>query len=161
MKITLVDASNPICEWMECARSTVEPELDEESPKIDAPIPSVMVAATADARDLQRCTESQFGSQWAQKNIGDGHKRKIKTYAMRPKRQSKILKGKSVRSDATTKDKNSPAYKESNDSSSRIPSDDGNDGDDTGGGTVSLAAQGGGYERPISPFTADQFTHCF
>jgi hypothetical protein len=101
-------------------------------------------------------------------SVHNGHKRtlvtvireKIKTYAMRPKRQSKILKGKSVRSDATTEDKNSPAYKESNDSSSRIPSDDGNDGDDTGGGTVSLAAQGGGYERPLSPFTADQFTHC-
>jgi hypothetical protein len=32
MKLTLIDASNPIREWMEHARSTVEPELDEESP---------------------------------------------------------------------------------------------------------------------------------
>jgi hypothetical protein len=79
---------------------------------------------------------------------------------MRLKRQSKRLKGKSVRSDATTKDENSPPYQESNDSSSRTPSDDGNDEDDTGGGTASHTAQGGGYERPLSPFTADQFTHC-
>jgi hypothetical protein len=79
---------------------------------------------------------------------------------MRPKRQSKRLKGKSVRSDATTEDENIPIYQESNNSSSKTPSDDGNDGDDIGGGTASLAAQGGGYERPLSPFMADQFTHC-
>jgi hypothetical protein len=79
---------------------------------------------------------------------------------MRLKRQSKRLKGRSVRSDATTEDENSPTYQESNDSSSRTSSDDGNDGDDTGGDTASLATQGGGYERPLSPFTADQFTHC-
>jgi hypothetical protein len=79
---------------------------------------------------------------------------------MRPKRQSTRLKGRSVRSDVTTEDENSPTYQESNDSSSRTPIDDGNDGDDTGGGTASLAAQGGGHERPLSPFTADQFTHC-
>jgi hypothetical protein len=66
----------------------------------------------------------------------------------------------SVRSDATTEDENSSTYQESNDSSSRISNDDGNDEDDTGGGTVSLVAQGGGYERPLSPFTAHQFTHC-
>jgi hypothetical protein len=48
MKITLVDASKPICEWMKCARSTVEPKLDEKSPKIDAHIPSAMVTAIAD-----------------------------------------------------------------------------------------------------------------
>jgi hypothetical protein len=48
LELTLVDASNPIREWMERARSTVQPELDEESPKTDAPIPSVMVTATAD-----------------------------------------------------------------------------------------------------------------
>jgi hypothetical protein len=47
-----------------------------------------------------------------------------------------------------------------NDSSSRTSSDDGNDGDDTGGGTALLAVQGGGHERPLSPFTVDQFTHC-
>jgi hypothetical protein len=46
MELTLVDASNPICEWMERARSTVQSELDEESPDTDAPIPSVMVIAT-------------------------------------------------------------------------------------------------------------------
>jgi hypothetical protein len=96
----------------------------------------------------------------ARKNIGVNHKGKRKTYAMRPKRQSTRLKGRSVRSDATTEDENSLTYQESNDSSSRTPTDDGNDGDDTGGGTISLAAQGGGHERPLSPFTADQFTHC-
>jgi hypothetical protein len=50
MELTLVDANNPICEWMEHARSTVQPELDEESP--DAPISSAMVTATVDHRDL-------------------------------------------------------------------------------------------------------------
>jgi hypothetical protein len=79
---------------------------------------------------------------------------------MRPKRQSTRLKGRSVRSDTTTEDENSPTYQEYNDSSSRTSSDDGTDGDHTGGGTASLTAQGGGYERPLSPFTADQFTHC-
>jgi hypothetical protein len=79
---------------------------------------------------------------------------------MRPKRQSIRLKIMSVRSDATTKDGNSLNYQESNDSSSRASSDDVNDRDDTGGGTASLAAQGGGHERPLSPFTSDQFTHC-
>jgi hypothetical protein len=59
MELTLVDASNPIREWMERARSMVEPELDEESPETDAPIPSVMVTGTADPRDLQHCTGSQ------------------------------------------------------------------------------------------------------
>jgi hypothetical protein len=79
---------------------------------------------------------------------------------MRTKRQSTRLKGMSVKSDATKKDENNPTYQESNDSSSRTSTDDGNDGDDTGGGTASLAAQGGGHERPLSPFTTDQFTHC-
>jgi hypothetical protein len=65
-----------------------------------------------------------------------------------------------VRSDATTEDKNSTTYQESNDSSSRTPSDDGNDGYDTGGGTASLAAQGVSYERHLSSFMANQFTHC-
>jgi hypothetical protein len=68
--------------------------------------------------------------------------------------------GQVSQSDTTTKDENSPPYQESNYSSSRTPSDDGNDEDDTGGGTASHTAQGGGYERPLSPFTADQFTHC-
>jgi hypothetical protein len=66
----------------------------------------------------------------------------------------------SVRSDATIEYENSSTYQESNDSSSRTYSDDGNDGDDNVGGTASLAAQGGGHERPLSPFTTDQFTHC-
>jgi hypothetical protein len=140
---------------MEGARSTVQPELDEESPETDAPIPSAMVTATADPQDLQRRTRSQSVSQWARKNIGDTHKGKRKTYAMRLKRQSTRLKGRSVRSDTTTEDENSPTYQESNDSSSRTSSDDGNDEDDTGGGTTSRAAQGGGNERPLSPFTAD------
>jgi hypothetical protein len=48
MELTLIDASNPIREWMERARSTVEPELDKESSETDALIPSVMVTATAD-----------------------------------------------------------------------------------------------------------------
>jgi hypothetical protein len=74
---------------------------------------------------------------------------------MRPKRQSIRLKGRSVRSDATIEDENSPTCQESNDSSSRTSSDDDNDGDDTGGGTASLTAQGGGHERPLSPFTTD------
>jgi hypothetical protein len=55
---------------------------------------------------------------------------------MMPKRQSKRLKGMSVRSDVITEDENSSTYQEFNDSSSRTPSDDGNDGDDTGGGTA-------------------------
>jgi hypothetical protein len=88
MELTLVDVSNPIREWMECARSTVQPELDEESPETDAPIPSSMVIATADPRDLQCRTGSQSVSQWARKNIGDSHKGKRKTYAMMSKRQS-------------------------------------------------------------------------
>jgi hypothetical protein len=58
MELTLVDASNPIRERMERTRSMIEPELDEESPKTDAPIPSVMVTATADPQDLQHRTES-------------------------------------------------------------------------------------------------------
>jgi hypothetical protein len=74
---------------------------------------------------------------------------------MRPKRQSTRLKGRSVKFDVTTEDENSLTYQEFNDSSSRTPIDDGNDGDDTSGGTASLAAQGGGHERPLSPFTAD------
>jgi hypothetical protein len=76
MELTLIDASNPIREWMECARSTIEPELDEESPGTDAPISSMMVTATADPWDLKCCTGSQSISQWAQKNIGDSHKGK-------------------------------------------------------------------------------------
>jgi hypothetical protein len=110
MELTFVDASNPIREWIERARSTVKPELDEEPPETDAPIPSLMVTATADPRDLQCCTKSQYVSQWARKNIGDSHKGKRKTYAMRPKRQSTRLKGRLVRSDATTEDENSPTY---------------------------------------------------
>jgi hypothetical protein len=74
---------------------------------------------------------------------------------MRLKRQSTRLKGRSVRSNATTEDKNTSTYQESNDSSSRTSSDDGNDEDDIGGGTASLTAQGGSHERPLSPFTVD------
>jgi hypothetical protein len=59
MKLILVDMSNPIREWMERARSMVEPELDEESPETDAPIPSAMVIVIADPRDLQCHTGSQ------------------------------------------------------------------------------------------------------
>jgi hypothetical protein len=59
MELTLVDVSNPIHEWMERARSTVQLELDEESSDTDAPIPSAMVTATADSRDLQHHTGSQ------------------------------------------------------------------------------------------------------
>jgi hypothetical protein len=118
------------------------------------------MTAIADPGDLQCRIGSQSVSQWARKNIGDSHKEKRKTCAMRSKRQSKRLKGKSVRSDATTDDKNNPTYKDSNDSSTRAPSDDSNNRDDTGGGTASLAAHRGGYERPLSPFTAYQFTHC-
>jgi hypothetical protein len=47
MELTLVDASNPIRDWMECARSMVQPEVDEESPNTEALIPSAMVTATA------------------------------------------------------------------------------------------------------------------
>jgi hypothetical protein len=46
MQLTLNDASNPIHEWMERARSIVQPELDEEFPDTDALISSVMVTAT-------------------------------------------------------------------------------------------------------------------
>jgi hypothetical protein len=69
--------------------------------------------------------------------------------------KSKRLKGMLVRFDATIANENSSTYQESNDSSSKTPSDDGNDGDDTDGGTASLAAQGGGSEQPLSPFTID------
>jgi hypothetical protein len=86
MELTFVDVSKPIHEWMEHARSTIEPELDEKSPETNAPIPSAMVTATADPRDLQRCTGSQSISQWTRKNIGDNHKGKRKTYAMKLKR---------------------------------------------------------------------------
>jgi hypothetical protein len=48
MELTLVDASKPIHEWMERARSMIEPELDEESPETDALIPSVMLTAITD-----------------------------------------------------------------------------------------------------------------
>jgi hypothetical protein len=48
MELTFVDVSNPIREWIERARSTVKPELDEEPLETDAPIPSLMVTATAD-----------------------------------------------------------------------------------------------------------------
>jgi hypothetical protein len=58
MVLTLVDASNPIREWVERARSTVQPELDEESLETDASIPSLMVTATVDPRDLQCRTRS-------------------------------------------------------------------------------------------------------
>jgi hypothetical protein len=129
---------------MERARSTVQPELDEESSGTDAPIPNSMVTATADPRDLQYRTGSQSISQWARKNIGDNHKKKRKIYAMTPKRQSTRLKERSVRSDVTTEYENS---------SLRTSSDNGNDGDDTGGGTASLAVQGGGplflHGRPV------------
>jgi hypothetical protein len=63
---------------------------------------------------------------------------KEKIYAMRPKRQSTRLKGRSVRSDTTTEDENSPTYQKSNDSTSKTFSDDGNDEDDTGGSTAHL-----------------------
>jgi hypothetical protein len=63
MELTLVDASNPIHEWMERARSTVQPELDEKSLDTDAPIPSAIVTTIADPRDLQYSTGSQSVSQ--------------------------------------------------------------------------------------------------
>jgi hypothetical protein len=78
MELTLVDVSNPIREWMECARSIVQHELDEESPDTDSPIPNAMVTATAQAQDLQRHIGSSFILQWAQKNIGDSHRREKK-----------------------------------------------------------------------------------
>jgi hypothetical protein len=137
MEFTLVDVSNLFREWMEHARSMVQPKLDEESPKTHAPISSSMVTATADPRDLQHRTGSHPISQWARKNIGDSHKGKRKTYATRPKKSTRE-KGRSVRSDATTEDENSPTYQESNDSSSRTYSHDGNDGDDTSGGPPHL-----------------------
>jgi hypothetical protein len=72
----LVDASNLIREWMERARSTVQPELDEESPDTDAPTPSAMVTATADPQDLQHRTGSSSISECARRNIGDSHRGK-------------------------------------------------------------------------------------
>jgi hypothetical protein len=89
MELNLVDAGNPIREWMERARSTVQPELDEESPGTDALIPNVMVTTTAHPRDLQRRTGLSSISEWAQKNIGDSHGGKRKTYAMQPTRHNK------------------------------------------------------------------------
>jgi hypothetical protein len=152
MELTLVDASNPIREWIEHARSTVQPELDKESPDTDAPIHSAMVTATTHPQNLQCRTGSSSILEWARKNIGDSHREKKKTYAMRPTRHNKRQKGKAVISDGTTE--------ESNDSSSKTDSDDGNHGDDIGGGTMSLAAQETAHEQPLSPFTAYQFTHC-
>jgi hypothetical protein len=76
MELTLVDASNPIREWMERARSTVQLELDEESPDTDAPIPSAMVTATAHPRDLQYRTGSSSVLEWVWKNIGGSNRRK-------------------------------------------------------------------------------------
>jgi hypothetical protein len=63
IELTLVDVSNPIHEWMERARSTVQPELDEESPGINALISSAMVTAITHSRDLQRCTGSSSVSE--------------------------------------------------------------------------------------------------
>jgi hypothetical protein len=131
MEFSLVDASNPIREWMERARSTVQPELDKESRDTDAPIPSAMVTTTAHPQDLQHRTGSSSISEWTRKNIGDSHRGKRKTYAMRLTSHNKRQKGKAITSDRTTE--------ESNDSSSKTDSDDGNDGDDTSGGTASLA----------------------
>jgi hypothetical protein len=131
-----------IREWMERARSTIQPELDEESPNTDAPIPSAMVTATAHPRDLQCRTGSPSVLEWAWKNIGDSHRRKRKTYAMRSIRHNKRQKGKTVTSDGITE--------ESNDSSSKTDSDDGNDGDDTSDGTALLAAQETAHEQPLS-----------
>jgi hypothetical protein len=111
-----------------------------------------MVTAITHPRDLQHRTGSSSISEWAPKNIGDSHRGKRKTYAMRPTRHGKRQKGKTVTSDGTTE--------ESNDSSSKTDSDDGHDGDDTGGGTASLATQETAHEQPLSPFTADQFTYC-
>jgi hypothetical protein len=102
MDLTLVDASNPIREWMERARSIVQPELDEKSPDTDALIPSAMVTAITHPRDLQRRTGSSSISEWARKNIGDSHRGKRKAYAMRPTRHNKRQKGKTVTSDKTT-----------------------------------------------------------
>jgi hypothetical protein len=48
MELTLVDVSNPIREWIDHARSTAQPELDEESPNTDAPITRAIVTAAAD-----------------------------------------------------------------------------------------------------------------
>jgi hypothetical protein len=86
MELTLIDASNPIREWMERARSTVEPELDKESSETDALIPSAMVTATADPQDLQRRIGSQSISQLARKNIGDNHKGKKKNICYEAKK---------------------------------------------------------------------------
>jgi hypothetical protein len=45
-----------------------------------------MVTATADPRDLQRHTGSQYVSQWARKNIGDSHKGKKKNICYKAKK---------------------------------------------------------------------------
>jgi hypothetical protein len=65
MELTLVDASNPIREWIEHARSTVQPELDKQSLDTDAPIHSAMVTATTHPRDLQCSTGSSSILEWA------------------------------------------------------------------------------------------------
>lgn len=164
MELTLVDASNPIREWMEGARSTNAPELDDEDTESDPPIPSPLVTTTLDSHDLQRRTGSSSVSEWARKTIGDSHVGKRKSFAMQPTRHSKRLKGKASRksgvsADATT-DEESPPYQESNDSSSNDDSDDGDDtGGGGGGGMTSLGGHEGGEHQPLSPFTADQYTH--
>jgi hypothetical protein len=94
MELTLVDANNHIHEWMERARSMVQPELDEESPETNAPIPSSMVTGTADPRYLQRRTGLQSVSQWARKNIVDSHKGKRKNICYEAKKAKHKTKGK-------------------------------------------------------------------
>jgi hypothetical protein len=84
---------------------------------------------------------------------------------MQPTRKSKRLKGKApakpgVSSDATT-DEESPPYQESNDSSSKDDSDGGDDpgAGDAGGGTSAFGGYRASDIEPLSPFTADQYTH--
>ena len=63
MELTLCDEKNPIKEWMQVARSTQEPELDEEDTEGDCPLPSHLVTDTIASVDLQRETGSQNLSQ--------------------------------------------------------------------------------------------------
>src|SRR6266508_3797830 len=168
MELSLNDANNPIREWMEAGRSVGVPELDEETSDSEAPLPSHFVSDTVDPSDLRRQTGAPSITQWASKVVGDTHtgKRKHQKFVVsqcskKPK-ATKKSKGKSklpVQSDESTDSPaKSPPYAESNDSSSKTDTDDGDDAGDASGGY----AQGGmgTSAQPHVGFTGEsQYTH--
>ena len=168
MELSLNDANNPIREWMEAGRSVGVPELDEETSDSESPLPSHFVSDTVDPSDLRRQTGAPSITEWASKVVGDTHtgKRKHQKFVVsqrskKPK-ATKKSKGKSklpVQSDESTDSPaKSPPYAESNDSSSKTDTDDGDDAGDASGGF----AQGGTgtSAQPHVAFTGEsQYTH--